>query len=496
MLKTDGRVAATADRTIRLKRTRALWAPIVLLESYLVVTVLVFFFGPVDWDVPSAAKLVAFLAVNYGGLWLGYSWGLRRGRTALKQFHAGHVAMPRMPQQLKRLIVFSMIFTIVTSIVRLYAIRGGLEPVLLAFMNPGEAYREAQVIAQMDRDGELMALAGFSWAFRISTVLSVLNGLYFPLALVCWRTLSPTIRLLFVVALLCTIVFTVGLGLQSGIGFLLFSSLPVAVHKIYGNARLSTVRPTHGILVASETGLTRAWARVLVVALTCALVATVVLFQADRRVDSGRELNAADTLAGPFASPSDRWPITGTRLNYGLAMTCLYVSHGYEGLALAMELPFEWTYGLGWSRALQIMFRDYLGGPDLLDRSYAMRNSQQNGWPNSWWSTIFPWLASDTTYYGTPLFMVLIGFVIANVWVTVTVTGNPIGFAVLAQLFVLVFMFPANNALAQTLDSFFALIGVLTIYLVSRKYFDQKPTTAGRRGVRAHRWHQAPVARI
>jgi hypothetical protein len=199
---------------------------------------------------------------------------------------------------------------------------------------------------------------------------------------------------------------------------------------------------------------------------------TVILFQIDRREVSGLELNAADALAGPFASPSERFPLMTGRLGYGVAMMCLYASHGYEGLALSMELPFEWTYGLGWSRALQVIYSDYLGGSDPFDKSYLARNEVRNTWPAlTWWSTIFPWIASDTTFYGTVLVMVLVGFVIGRTWTQVIITGNPVGFALLAQMFTLVFMFPANNALAQTLDGLFALIGLVMIYAMSRKYF-------------------------
>jgi hypothetical protein len=146
------------------------------------------------------------------------------------------------------------------------------------------------------------------------------------------------------------------------------------------------------------------------------------------------------------------------------------MSHGYTGLALAMELPFEWSYGLGWSKGLQAILRDYLGGPDLFHRSYLARNEATNQWPAlAWWSTIFPWIASDTTFYGTVLVMVLIGFGIARVWMEIVVNGNLLGFVLLSQLFVLVFMFPANFVVAQTIDAVCAFVGALIVYFLGRR---------------------------
>lgn len=460
-------------RPIRRDRARALWAPIVLLELYLGVTVLIFFFGPADWHIPDRGKLATFLAANYGALWLGYRWGIRKGKRALRRSHAGGVGAIRMRPHLMGLIVGSMAFTIAADMLRLYAIRGNMGAFISSFLNPGDAYRQAQTLAQMDREGSLMAMTNFSWVFRISTVLGVLNGLYFPLALVCWRSLRLPHRLLFFAAVSSAILFTVGLGAQSGIGALVFAAVPVVLYKVYVTAKPITAVPPSSLPVPKKRRPHPALAKMLLVGSVCALVATVAYFQLDRTEETGRELDAVKELGGQFASPSERGivPVTGGRLNFGLVMACMYVSHGYEGLALSMEVPFEWTYGLGWSKGMQVILHDYLGGPDLSKKSYLTRNSLQNEWPNSWWSTIFPWIASDTTFYGTVLFTCLVGFVIARCWVDVIIAGNPIGFAVLAQMFTLVFMFPANNALAQTIEGLFSLIGVFFIYAVSRKYF-------------------------
>ncbi len=460
------------DRIILRNRTHALWAPIILLESYLAITVLLFFYGPLEWRIPNTAKLVIFLFVNYVGLWLGYRLGIKRGWRFFKKNQVDDIAASRIPRQLRWLILFSMIFTIVSDIVRLYAIRGDMSAFIASFVNPGEAYRKSQMLAQMDRNGELMYIASFSWPFRINTLLGLFNGLYFPLALIYWRQLNIIYKVTFFMSMLSAIVFTVGLGAQSGIGALIFASLPVVLYKIYVISKPLSNLQKSKIRALREKGWNPRLIKFIIFASICALVVTVAFFQLDRAEDSGRELNAANDLGGKYASPSQHSiiPILGGRSSYGITMACMYISHGYQGLALSMELPFEWSYGLGWSKALQVILNEYLRGPDLFSQSYLMRNSQVNDWPNAWWSTIFPWIASDTTFYGTILFMILIGYIIGRCWVS-TIKGNPIGFTVLAQMFTLVFMFPANNALAQTLEALFTLIGVFIIYYISCKYF-------------------------
>lgn len=448
----------------------AVWTPIIVLESYLAFTVFLYFFGPVDWNIPSATKLLLFLAVNYGGLLLGYRWGTLRARAGMRGGLPRFAGVVRIHPWVLRLVLFSMLFAIFSMTLRLFAIRGGLSEVLATITSPGEAYIQAQLMAQMDRDGLVMPIQGYSWVFRISTVLAVFNGLYLPIAVACWRWLPRWYKPLVWLTIFCSLVYAIGVGAQSGVGFMLFSVLPVILYKIFVERKIARVVQGDRLRVRrppSKGRLVIAGASSLLL-----LVATVAFFQIDRAETSGHEISSGDALVGPFGTPTSRgFPLfEGGRLGFGVVMACKYVSHGYTGLALAMELPFEWTYGLGWSKGLQVILRDYLGGPDLFDRSYLARNEEVNQWPALWWwSTIFPWIASDTTFVGTVLVMILIGFGIARVWMEIVVNGNPLGFVLIGQLFVLVFMFPANNALAQTLDAVFAFGGGLTLYFVGKR---------------------------
>ena len=50
--------------------------------------------------------------------------------------------------------------------------------------------------------------------------------------------------------------------------------------------------------------------------------------------------------------------------------------------------------------------------------------------------------------------------------------------SMLAQMFTLVFMIPANNYLVQSLENLFSLIGLVLIYLISGKYFRPRSEVA------------------
>ena len=453
--------------------TAALWAPIVVLESYLAFTVFLYFLGPVEWHIPNAAKLFAFLVVNYGGLWAGYRWGLQRGLWVMAQGPSRYAGVLRVHPYMLHLILFSMLFTIFATTVKLLAIRGGLDQVLSTLTNPGEAYLQAQLMAQLDRDGQLPPVQGYSTLFRICTLLSAFQGMFLPLAIACWRRLPLLHRLVFFVALLALFMYGIGIGAQSGFGFLLFSIVPVVLYKIVIERPVFRIR--RGIQLSASR--LQSAGRLALIGVGCSLLlfALVVFFQLDRAEKSGGlELAAGSALVGSHGTPVSRgFPLFGDdNLSFGVVMACKYVSHGYTGLALAMEMPFEWSYGLGSSKGVQVIFRDYLGGPDLFEKSYLVRSDAQNDWPALvWWSTIFPWIASDTTFYGTVLVMLGVGLAIGRLWMVVAVTGNPIAFVPLAQLFILVFMFPANNALLQTFDGVCSFVGMLVVYFVGKRMY-------------------------
>jgi hypothetical protein len=462
-------------RRLSRRRRAGLWTPIAILLLYLAVTVGLFFIGPVDWSIPNPAKLTGFLIVNYGALGLGYWSGIRLTRYRLGRVGRAGGTATHLSRAIRIVLVASLAFNIVTSVTKVHAIRG-LGTVVATIASPGAAYHESQQVVQLSRD---RALAGheimrFSWLFRIDTVFGSLKEIYFPLGMIYWRRMGRALRGAFILSIFSTLLFTLGVGAQSGIGFLLFSYMPVALLKYYDSPVSAAATPAEArrLIVAARS--TRWRLRVAAVVFLATLIVTVASFQIARADEGGQPPDVLRALVREFGEPAQGGVLTisGTQANYGLVMAALYASHGYAGLALSMELPFEWTYGFGWSKALAVIYHEYLGGPDLFQRTYLVRNEQRTGWPSlTWWSTIFPWVASDTTFFGTPFFTFLVGLAIARCWTTVLATRNPIGLAVLGQLFILVFMFPANNALAQTLGGLFTFLGLSVAYLVTWRYF-------------------------
>jgi len=102
-------------------------------------------------------------------------------------------------------------------------------------------------------------------------------------------------------------------------------------------------------------------------------------------------------------------------LSYIYAVGTSYVSHGYHGLAIALRIPFESTFGVG-----QVMIAhetvSSLLGIDIYARSYTGKVNN-SGFPLSLhWGTAFIQFASDFSFPGASLFMGVLGIMFALFW--------------------------------------------------------------------------------
>lgn len=165
--------------------------------------------------------------------------------------------------------------------------------------------------------------------------------------------------------------------------------------------------------------------------------------------------------------------IFGDDLGFGLAVILTsYLSMGYYGLSLCMKLPFEWTYGVGGSRALTSLLQK-IGINGIEEKTYLSRLGDtfgRNGLAS--WNTIFPWLASDLTYFGVLFYFAVVGYIMAQAWRDVLRYNNAISFLMFSILSIMVFYIPANNQIFHSYGSFVSTICTIILWLFVRRYYN------------------------
>ena len=116
--------------------------------------------------------------------------------------------------------------------------------------------------------------------------------------------------------------------------------------------------------------------------------------------------------------------VVGENATMAAKTVIFYLSQGYIGLAQCLDEPFQWTYGVGNSMAAMGYLEQY-GGVSVRDSQYVYRVTSGHGcFPFRYWLTVFPWIASDVTFWGCFLVMFLIGYLFAKCWLESIFTGR------------------------------------------------------------------------
>jgi hypothetical protein len=141
-----------------------------------------------------------------------------------------------------------------------------------------------------------------------------------------------------------------------------------------------------------------------------------------------------------------------------------YLTQGYYAVALALEEPFLPMWGVGHSAFLTRQAVRLTGDKSLLERSYPVRIEQRGWMATVYWATIYTWLASDVGFLGVIVVVFLIGYLFARVWVDLLGGRNPLAVALVGQLVLMLYYFPAHNRVLQIGEGVSAFWGLLLLW--------------------------------
>ncbi|WP_018787770.1 hypothetical protein [Micromonospora sp. CNB394] len=418
----------------RGRRRAGEWAPLAVALFWMLATFGAFWLSDLSDRVPNPDVLCAFVFGAVGLFALGYSAQIllnRPGRTT--------TTPPAQTTWVRRLVFLGAGYTVALSLLRLSALGAtGPQDILNGLRDPAAGYLH-KLDAYEQGIGQGDALVS------LLTFLGVLGTVLAPLLVVYWRQLSAAARVAGIVGLSFDAAYYLYTGTLKGLG---------------DTAILSAA----GLLVvitAPRHSLTRRRAAVVIGGAIAAVFVGYLAFNQAARAES---FGTSD-LTRPSPALVD---LVGPRAADGLTATAFYPTHGYLGLAYNLQEPFVWSQGLGSAPAIRLFLQETFGVDTSAHPSYPERTEYATGWPSDqYWSTIYPWLASDLTFPGAALFMAVVGWFFARVWLDVTRTRRILPLLIFAQLWILILYLPANNQLGMSPESVFGLITLLILYRAS-----------------------------
>lgn len=423
------------------------WAPMIVLQMYLAATIFVYVVGPWPWPTKQPTLLYSFLIIVHTALLIGYRIGLNVAPHAYDG-----------PWRVETLIKISLFASLIWILPNFVSRSGDssvtwaslIDNIAKGLIDPGQSYRD-----RIEAAANLQETSALGY---LTQILSPLLWLMTPLCVYFWSSIPRTIKILFVIAVSTDLLTWIAVGTNKGVfDFVLMLPSLILAARPHLIARINGATLIKGVLAAAFFG-----------------GLLFAQFSTSLKARGGGEVASFDYSAG-IALDFDNWLIAPLpRSSQGSAGALMsYMSQGYYPLSLALNEPFVFSKGVGNSYYYTGIVQSFTGPDSISDLTYPAR-IEYLGW-SRWakWHTIYPWIASDISFLGVPIFVFAIGWLLAVVWRESLVGTNPFAIALLPLLVLMIFYFPANNQIlgfSRTANAFYVL---LFLWLFTRRRVQQ-----------------------
>jgi hypothetical protein len=421
----------------------AKFLPLKLFSAYIGFGVLVAVFGPVNYLEFKPLEVSLYMACFLMLFALGYAAGIAISvPVRLHQTNGDRLVI----QVIKFCIAVSFLYKCYE--LAALAIAGNLNLSLEAI---GEAY--VNIYADYTRGSGTYQLGYIlSIFFYLPLQVTLVLGIYY------FRTLSGTYRLLVIgTIVLLVLVNVVGQGKQKQFGDVLIFALSILALQIGTHQRRSS-RLALTAFAVGTVGL---------------LFLMLVLYSRYSALEIDiANINRVTHPLLEYDATHPLFALLGDTAGFSVAVFCMYLTGGYQGLSLSFDQPFVWTHGVGHSYALTTLLDKVLGLPVSVSDSYPYRVGAATGWDEAKWHSVFSWLASDLTFGGAIVFFFFVAYVYAQCWKEAVMHKNPVSILLFCVLNLGLAFVPANNQLLHSPESYLSVLLIFAVWISTRQMFN------------------------
>lgn len=466
--------------------TAAYLLPIRLTIIYLIVSVLVYAFGPFEWNTPKPVLFYTLLVLYMAALWFGYRIGLMR--------HFSNAIEWKDTYTEKAMGILSVLVVInfavyVVNIFREYGFSSFNFPELLKQMsigirNPGLGYNlRCELIMNLQGSdvlgGTLFSLFNYFWAFVRYPIL-IFSMIYF-------KRMNIVGKLFAVIYLIVMVLFYLSIGTNIDIFhvFLLLEMAPLLNAFSSWHKKEMTKGKTLKLVASILAGF---------LFIGCYFTWMMVSRGGINDYDkpgyniggiqlggngTGQEHEVTVPATEPATDPVTEPPVTepGSDKPSGFQVPPIimkfwisfsaYFTQGYYGMAQGMALPWTPMFGVGNSMFLVDLISEHIY--DIDQFTYQVKVEQVAGWDSDTrWSCLYSWFANDVSFYGVIAVMFLIGVLFAMMFKDAITTKNPFAKASIFYFVLMVFFIPCNNQIGQRSDTLLSFLLLIFCWLMTK----------------------------
>lgn len=420
------------------------WVPMVFIQCYLTLTVILFAFGPWPWPVRNHLEVYSYVIIGQCLIGLGYA--------SARNFNCGRNKYISSEFAFKIALVASVLWILPNFWLRMgtvtFSISEIVNSIYTGLTDPGYAYK--MKVASM-KEGDSTPLVVYA-----TLLLSPILSLCYPLGFFYWGSLTNTKRCVFIFLIICEIGSWLAAGSNKGIADLVvISPLMILAGHPYLLSRKNIIKSGIVLIFFAVSFLG------LIQFFTSGQIGRAGV-SSDNLYDYNADIYADSEHILLKYAPSEA--------KVGIASLISYMVQGYYGLSLCMEQPFVFTYGVGHAYYAASWSTRIVPEMELPMLTYPARAFATSGWSDfGRWHTIYPWLASDVTYPGALLILFVFSRMFALCWKDAVWSKNPVSIALVMQFMIMFVYLPSNNQVLGFPKSAFGFWGLLIIWLSSRQ---------------------------
>ena len=433
------------------------YLPLIFGAGFFLFTILLFMFGPYDWNLNNSIKIYSFLLIAFLLLVAGYIVALKTFKKVRKQKYIN----------INKVFLICLIIFFIIYFPTCYIRTGKWYPDLVnGILNAGKAYQMSHA-----SNGSIIEY--------IRIFLSPFIALITPIYILFFSKLSKNNKIFGGIAIILTLFLGIASGVSKQYADFLIQVFIVAGLLFFSNDNAKTLKSK--ILIIFIVFLSLLSFLFYYKAIMSNRISTDIQTELkdnnselEPDIPSDEEIN--DTMKeyssfGVATLKEDYFLIN--QLPESLKTSALYlvsyVTHGYKGLSLAMDKEFTTSYGLGFSEFLRHNISRFCNSDfeeQIYSRTY-MYKIEADGWKTlDVWSSFFIYPASDIGFFLTLILVFFIGYLFGYAWKDALMTGNIFAAAVFYNLIIMIFYFSANNQLFHTGENFVASSLILIIYFI------------------------------
>jgi len=414
--------------------------PLYFFQIYLFIVLLLYFFGPWNFNAINVSKTAIYLLVSQAIIFCGYILGVRFYQK--KYFARQLLIFSGLSgvKFVKQAILVNLLLFIPISLSR----TGQFYPdIFFGILHPGEAY--------LQHYNRLTHSNHFIYAEYLRSFLSPWVIGIMPVLIIYWHYIGKFFKVLAVFCISLNIFLYIATGTNKGVAdFVVTLPWFFLLSRIISKKTISS-NITYILLFISILSM------------------FMIFFGLTMK---GRNIFPAGTytIAGHEFFPSPGNWVLSLPVFFQILYESLvrYLCHGYYALSLSFDLYHPSTFGLGSSmvlarnadRVFNTNFFENNSIPGLLESNFGFSKE-------GLWHSIYPWLASDFGFFGALLVLGFFSFLLAFTWCRVITFKNPFEITLLYLLIILFYYIPANNQIFQSLETLLCFNICFVIFLLN-----------------------------